>query len=67
MAEATLLQHRHCMVCGKAILGEDFTCSSACKERLGQRKKRRQFLFLGWFTLVGVTLILYVTTAGGPG
>ncbi len=56
-----LLQHKHCITCGKAIpLKEEF-CSEECKtsHTLVMGRKRRQLLFL-WVGAVAILIIAVV-------
>jgi predicted nucleic acid-binding Zn ribbon protein len=52
---ATLVQHRHCASCGKAILPSRTTCEGDCEQQFARiRKKRKQF----WLMWLAATLLL---------
>lgn len=60
-----LLQHKHCITCGKAInVTEDF-CSEECEtnHRLLLSKKRRQLLYL-WIGAAAVLVIVAILSFG---
>ena len=51
-------QHRHCVNCGKAFVGEGRFCSESCKETAGDEVKGKLK------KLVVVTIVLVVLTLG---
>lgn len=52
-------QHRHCVNCGKAFVGEGQFCSPACKETAGDEVKGKlRKLGLIWVAIVVVTIAL---------
>ena len=52
-------QHRHCVNCGKAFVGEDRFCSAACKETASDevKGKLRKYMLI-WVAIVAVTVVL---------
>jgi predicted nucleic acid-binding Zn ribbon protein len=60
-----LLQHKHCIACGKAVLVTEEYCSEECErshvELLG--KKKRQILFL-WLGAAAVLILAVVLSLG---
>ncbi len=61
-----LLQHKHCVTCGKAItVSQDF-CSEECETDHRQllSKKRRQLLFL-WVGAVAILIIVAFISFSG--
>jgi predicted nucleic acid-binding Zn ribbon protein len=66
-AVAELLQHRHCLQCGRAIpSGEDY-CSDECKETRETllQKKRRQLLYLYVGSVITMLLVIFFGLGGG--
>ncbi len=56
-------QHRHCVGCGKAFVGEGRFCSKACQEESGKEVKGKlRKLMLIWLGIVAVTVVLVVLT-----
>ncbi len=60
-----LLQHKHCITCGKAITISEEFCSEECEtnHRLLLGKKRRQLIYL-WIGAVAVLIIVAVLSFG---
>lgn len=60
-----LLQHKHCITCGKAILVTEEFCSEECESNhaavLG--KKRRQLMLL-WLAAMGVVVLAVILSLG---
>ncbi len=56
-----LLQHKHCINCGKAIPLKEEYCSEACttEHRELIRRKRRQLLIL-WVGAVSIIVLVFV-------
>jgi predicted nucleic acid-binding Zn ribbon protein len=67
MAEK-LLQHKHCVNCGKAVQVRSEYCDEDCKEQhvTMLKKKRRQLLTLYIGSIV-VVVILVLISMGGSG
>mgnify|MGYP003216132358 CR=1 FL=1 len=58
-------QHRHCVNCGKAFVGEGRFRSEFCKETAGDEVKGKlKKLGLIWVAIVVVTIVLVVFTLG---
>ena len=52
-------QHRHCVGCGKAFVGEGRFCSKSCHEESGKEVKGKlRKLMLIWVGIVVVTVVL---------
>jgi predicted nucleic acid-binding Zn ribbon protein len=60
-----LLQHKHCITCGKAVLVTEEYCSEECERSHSEllRKKRKQLLFL-WMGAVAVLILAVVLSFG---
>ena len=60
MAETEKIpQHRHCVVCGKAFVGEGQFCSENCRTTSGDEVKGKlRKLALVWVAIVVVTVVL---------
>jgi predicted nucleic acid-binding Zn ribbon protein len=68
MSPDVVVNHQHCIVCGRAMAfdADERACSDACKAKLeAQNKKRRQMMWL-LYGLVGLTLILLLLGRGTP-
>jgi len=54
--------HKHCVVCGKAVSPDKLFCSQECEDRLKQQQKRmsrmRMYMMLIFFVLLMLILIL---------
>jgi predicted nucleic acid-binding Zn ribbon protein len=60
----TLVQHRHCAACGKAILPSRETCEGECEQKFAKiRSKRKQFWLL-W--LLATLILVAVVISLGP-
>lgn len=58
-------QHRHCVNCGKAFVGEGRFCSQVCKDTAGDEVKGKlRKLGLIWVAIVAVTVICVVLSLG---
>lgn len=54
-------QHRHCVTCGRAFVGEGMFCSDKCKQTSGDEVKGKlRKLGLIWVAIVVVTIVLVV-------
>lgn len=55
-----LLQHKHCLSCGKAVKPSEDYCSDDCRERHHAtiKKKRRQLVYL-WVGAMGVLILVF--------
>lgn len=60
-----LLQHKHCINCGKAVLVTEDFCSDECREghRMVMSRKRRQLLFM-WMGAAAVLVIAVILSLG---
>jgi predicted nucleic acid-binding Zn ribbon protein len=61
---ATLVQHRHCASCGKAILPSRTTCEGECEEKLVRTQKKRKQFWLLW--LAATMILVAVVISLGP-
>jgi len=53
--------HKHCVVCGRAIEQDKFICSPACEEVMKRSQKqaaRSRFIMLGMFVALFVVLMV---------
>lgn len=64
MTAATLVQHKHCPSCGKAILPSRVTCEGACEDALAKVKRNRKWLWRGW--MVGTLVLVAIVVSYGP-
>jgi len=60
MSGAVVVQHQHCMICGKAMEFDDDTkwCSPACKGKFDAQNKKRRNMMLFLYAAMGLTLLL---------
>lgn len=63
MPAATLIQHRHCPSCGKAILPSRTTCEGDCEVAYLKVKRNRRFFWFGWMGFTLVIVLIYVSLA----
>ncbi len=59
----TLVQHKHCPSCGKAILPSRSTCEGDCEAAFVRIKRNRKWMWRGWFGAT-VFLVLFLVTYG---
>jgi predicted nucleic acid-binding Zn ribbon protein len=53
--------HKHCVVCGRAIEPDKFICSPACEEVMKRSQKqatRMRFIMIGMFVTLFVVLMV---------
>ena len=58
-------EHKHCIVCGKAVPPEKFFCSQECEDRLKLQQKRMSrmrlytmLMFFALFMLIIITSLM---------
>ncbi len=57
---ATIIPHRHCIVCGKAIEADKSFCSDECKSAWEkERKKQRNFSILLFILILGLLFLIF--------
>lgn len=60
--------HKHCIVCGKAISLDRFFCSQECEDRFKRQQRRmsrmRLYMMLIFFALLMLILLLPRLTGG---
>ena len=64
MPTATLVQHKHCAACGRAILPSQVTCGGECETKWARVGRNRRWFWRGWFIATGLIILLVV--AYGP-
>lgn len=61
-----LLQHKHCVVCGKAIPLEEELCSDECrKERDAMLKKKRGYVYIMYGAIIVMIIFLVLSMVMG--
>jgi predicted nucleic acid-binding Zn ribbon protein len=61
-----LLQHRHCIVCGKAVPSEEELCSDKCStERDSITKKKRGYVYLMYGAIIVMIIFLVLSFVFG--
>ncbi|MDD7424719.1 MAG: DUF2116 family Zn-ribbon domain-containing protein [Candidatus Methanomethylophilaceae archaeon] len=54
-------QHRHCLNCNKAFVGDGRYCSEACENgRVSELKKKRNNLLIVWGIAVAIMVVAIV-------
>lgn len=61
MPGATIVNHRHCAVCGKAILTSEVTCEGECEGKFQKIQRRRRLVWPILFVLNAVFVMLYLS------
>ena len=64
MTSATLVQHKHCPSCGKAILPSRTTCEGDCEVKFARIGKNRKRFWLLW--LAATMILVAVVVSYGP-
>lgn len=61
MSPEVVVNHQHCLVCGRAmVLGDEKWCSAECKSKLDeQNKKRRQMMYFLYGAMALTLLLLF--------
>lgn len=62
----TIQQHKHCVVCEKAIPADERFCSDRCEQLFEERRrkaKRTQLLFYAVFAIIFGYFMLMILTA----
>lgn len=59
-----IFDHRHCVVCGRAIPPNEQTCSPDCKEKLEisreKEKKSRRMMLIIYVVVIVILLLLFL-------
>jgi len=55
-----IVQHRHCIQCGKAIPPGEKFCSERCKEEYEALVEHRKRLYIIFLLLAALTIILLI-------
>ena len=63
MPAATLIQHRHCPTCGKAILPSRITCEGDCEVTYAKTKRGKRLFWVAWMGFTLVIVLVYVSLA----
>ncbi len=59
----TLIPHRHCIVCGKAIEPEKSFCGDKCEKKYkDERKRQRNFTIFMFLLLIALIVMIFLTT-----
>lgn len=64
MTTATLVQHKHCPSCGKAILPSRTTCEGDCEGAFDRVKRNRKWFWRGW--IAATMILVLVVVSYGP-
>jgi predicted nucleic acid-binding Zn ribbon protein len=60
-------QHKHCQICGKAILLTAELCSDECKKQFDTIMRRRKMYMYLIYGMLILFIILFIFTIGGGG
>ncbi len=55
---AGIAPHKHCIVCGNAIGGDDNFCDEVCESKYKSAQRRQQMLFIVFIGIMALILIL---------
>ncbi len=55
---AAIAPHKHCIVCGNAIAGDDNFCDEVCESKYKSAQRRQQILFAVFIGIMALILIL---------
>lgn len=55
---AGIVPHKHCIVCGNAIGGDENFCDEVCESKYKSAQKRQQILFVVFVGIMALILIL---------
>lgn len=55
---AGIAPHKHCIVCGNAIGGDESFCDEVCESKYKSAQKRQQILFVVFIGIMALILIL---------
>jgi predicted nucleic acid-binding Zn ribbon protein len=55
---AGIVPHKHCIVCGNAIGGDENFCDEVCESKYKSAQKRQQILFVIFVGVMALILIL---------
>jgi predicted nucleic acid-binding Zn ribbon protein len=55
---AGIVPHKHCIVCGNAIGGDESFCDEVCESKYKSAQKRQQILFVIFVGIMALILIL---------
>lgn len=55
---AGIVPHKHCIVCGNAIGGDESFCDEVCESKYKSAQKRQQILFVVFIGIMALILIL---------
>jgi predicted nucleic acid-binding Zn ribbon protein len=55
--------HKHCVVCGKAVSPDKLFCSQECEERLKQQQKRMARMRLYMILMMTALFLLIIVTS----
>ncbi|VVB68814.1 Uncharacterised protein [uncultured archaeon] len=50
--------HKHCVVCGNAVGGNDNFCDELCESKFKSAQRRQQLLFAAFIVLMALILFL---------
>lgn len=55
---AGIAPHKHCIVCGSAIGGEESFCDEVCESKYRSAQRRQQILFVVFIGIMALILVL---------
>lgn len=55
---AGIAPHKHCIVCGNAIGGDESFCDEVCESKYKSAQRRQQMLFVVFIGIMALILIL---------
>ncbi len=64
-SQASVPLHKHCVVCGEAIPGDQNFCDELCEYKYKSAKRRQQLIFLAFLAAFLILLIAPVLISEG--
>jgi len=55
--QASIPSHKHCVVCGSAITGDQSFCDELCEYKYKSARRRQQLIFLAFLAVFIMLLI----------
>ena len=60
-----IVQHKHCVECGKVVAPKKKTCSEKCESTLNERVKKRKLWLFVWLGAVAIFIAVMIVSMGG--
>lgn len=64
MAKSSIVQHKHCVHCGKVCGPDKDTCSQDCEAEFNKKVRKKKMYYYIWLASVTVFLAIIVVSFG---